>query len=114
VERRTRAGLLEFLRYLDQFGKTKAHALGCPFFGRPRRARACCARPRAASTRSSAACAPPSRSTGPGGRLEVNPFGARAVRLYLREVHDSQAKVRGIAYKKKRCKRPSTSSHSPP
>ena len=29
------AHVLEFLRYLDQFGKTKVHAPGCPFFGHP-------------------------------------------------------------------------------
>ncbi|XP_015638592.1 protein G1-like2 [Oryza sativa Japonica Group] len=45
-----------------------------------------------------------------GGHPEANPFGARVVRLYVR---DSQAKVRGIAYEKKRRKRPPTSfSHS--
>ena len=32
----------------------------------------------------------------------MNPFGARAVRLYLREVRDAQAKARGIAYEKKK------------
>ncbi|CAI0457919.1 unnamed protein product [Linum tenue] len=57
-----------------------------------------------------------------GGKPENNPFGARAVRLYLREVRDSQAKARGISYdKKKRSRnnntnnklsRPSTSSSS--
>ncbi|KAL4377107.1 hypothetical protein GQ457_02G033830 [Hibiscus cannabinus] len=40
-----------------------------------------------------------------GGRPEVNPFGARAVRIYLREVRDFQAKARGVSYAKKR-KRP--------
>ncbi|XP_057779639.1 protein G1-like4 [Salvia miltiorrhiza] len=29
------AHILEFLRYLDQFGKTKVHTAGCPFFGHP-------------------------------------------------------------------------------
>ncbi|CBI37128.3 unnamed protein product, partial [Vitis vinifera] len=54
------AHVLEFLRYLDQFGKTKP---------------------------------------------EANPFGARAVRLYLREVRDLQSKARGISYEKKKRKR---------
>ncbi|KAH9626009.1 hypothetical protein KSS87_016822, partial [Heliosperma pusillum] len=40
-----------------------------------------------------------------GGRPEENPFGARAVRLYLREVRDSQSKARGISYEKKKRKR---------
>ncbi|MCI24499.1 G1-like protein [Trifolium medium] len=35
----------------------------------------------------------------------MNPFGARAVRLYLREVRDVQAKARGIAYEKKKRKK---------
>ncbi|WJX18904.1 Protein LIGHT-DEPENDENT SHORT HYPOCOTYLS 4 [Trifolium repens] len=29
------AHVLEFLRYLDQFGKTKVHSQICPFFGHP-------------------------------------------------------------------------------
>ncbi|CAA6657974.1 unnamed protein product [Spirodela intermedia] len=29
------AHVLEFLRYLDQFGKTKVHSPTCPFFGHP-------------------------------------------------------------------------------
>lgn len=41
-----------------------------------------------------------------GGRPESNPFGARAVRIYLREVRESQAKARGIPYEKKKRKRP--------
>jgi len=27
--------VLDYLRYLDQFGKTKVHAPGCPFYGHP-------------------------------------------------------------------------------
>ena len=40
-----------------------------------------------------------------GGTPESNPFGARAVRIYLRDVRDFQAKARGVSYEKKR-KRP--------
>ncbi|KAF5738562.1 protein G1-like1 [Tripterygium wilfordii] len=40
-----------------------------------------------------------------GGGPEANPFGARAIRLYLREVRDLQAKARGISYQKKNKKR---------
>nr|KYP38058.1 hypothetical protein KK1_040705 [Cajanus cajan] len=68
------AHVLEFLRYLDQFGKTKVHTQLC--------------------------------------KPDANPFGARAVRLYLREVRDSQAKARGISYEKKKRKRPQ--QHPPP
>nr|CAD1843686.1 unnamed protein product [Ananas comosus var. bracteatus] len=41
-----------------------------------------------------------------GGRPESNPFGARAVRLYLREVRDHQSKARGVSYEKKKRKKP--------
>jgi hypothetical protein len=40
-----------------------------------------------------------------GGRPESNPFGAKAVRIYLREVREGQAKARGIPYEKKKRKR---------
>ncbi|KAK2990356.1 hypothetical protein RJ640_000802 [Escallonia rubra] len=58
------AHVLEFFRYLNQFGKTKENR----------------------------------------GKPESNLFGARAVRLYLRKIRDSQSKARGSSYeKKKRC-----------
>ncbi|KAL0721974.1 hypothetical protein Bca4012_036573 [Brassica carinata] len=37
-----------------------------------------------------------------GGRPDTNPFAARAIRIYLREVKGSQAKARGITYQKRR------------
>nr|KYP51364.1 hypothetical protein KK1_026795 [Cajanus cajan] len=40
-----------------------------------------------------------------GGLPETNPFASGAIRVYLREVRDSQAKARGIPYKKKKKKR---------
>ncbi|CAH8355152.1 unnamed protein product [Eruca vesicaria subsp. sativa] len=39
-----------------------------------------------------------------GGRLDLNPFAARAIRIYLREVKESQAEARGIPYQKKKWK----------
>ncbi|CBI15905.3 unnamed protein product, partial [Vitis vinifera] len=45
-----------------------------------------------------------------GGRPESNPFGARAVRIYLREVREGQAKARGIPYEKKKRKRPTVTA----
>ncbi|URD81096.1 hypothetical protein MUK42_10933 [Musa troglodytarum] len=77
------AHVIEFLRYLDQFGKTK-QAWGS--------LDALIGRLRAAYEES-------------GGKPETNPFAARAVRFYLREVRDSQAKARGIRYEKKKRKR---------
>jgi hypothetical protein len=96
------AHVIEFLRYLDQFGKTKVHADGCAYYGQPAPPGPCpcplrqawgsldalIGRLRAAYEESG------------GGTPESNPFAARAVRIYLREVRDSQAKARGIPYEK--------------
>ncbi|XP_040381163.1 protein G1-like2 [Oryza brachyantha] len=105
------AHVLEFLRYLDQFGKTKVHAAGCPFFGHPSPPAPCpCPLKQAWGSLDALVGRLRAAFEEHGGRPEANPFGARAVRLYLREVRDSQAKARGIAYEKKRRKRPPTSS----
>ena len=40
-----------------------------------------------------------------GGPPETNPFASGVIRMYLREVRDSQAKARGVPYKKKKKKR---------
>jgi len=109
------AHVLEFLRYLDQFGKTKVHAPGCPFFGHPSPPAPCpCPLRQAWGSLDALIGRLRAAFEEHGGRPEANPFGARAVRLYLREVRDSQAKARGIAYEKKRRKRPSASSQSSP
>ncbi|CAN4096967.1 unnamed protein product [Withania somnifera] len=88
--------VLEFLRYLDQFGKTKIHIHSCPFFGQPELSGAfldaLIGRLRAAYEEN-------------GGLPENNPFASGAIRVYLREVRDFQAKARGISYKKKKKKR---------
>lgn len=101
------AHVLEFLRYLDQFGKTKVHTQGCPFFGHPQPP-AACACPLRQAWGSLDALIGRLRAAYEenGGKPESNPFGARAVRLYLREVRETQAKARGIAYEKKKRKRP--------
>ncbi|KAE8780433.1 Protein G1-like2 [Hordeum vulgare] len=105
------AHVLEFLRYLDQFGKTKVHAPGCPFFGHPSPPAPCpCPLRQAWGSLDALVGRLRAAFEEHGGRPEANPFGARAVRLYLREVRDSQAKARGIAYEKKRRKRPPPSS----
>ncbi|CAN6215973.1 unnamed protein product [Urochloa humidicola] len=107
------AHVLEFLRYLDQFGKTKVHAPGCPFFGHPSPPAPCpCPLRQAWGSLDALVGRLRAAFEEHGGKPEANPFGARAVRLYLREVRDSQAKARGIAYEKKRRKRPSSSSSS--
>ncbi|CAL4889754.1 unnamed protein product [Urochloa decumbens] len=100
------AHVLEFLRYLDQFGKTKVHAPGCPFYGHPSPPAPCpCPLRQAWGSLDALVGRLRAAFEEHGGRPEANPFGARAVRLYLREVRDSQAKARGIAYEKKRRRR---------
>lgn len=102
------AHVLEFLRYLDQFGKTKVHTNSCPFFGCPHPPAPCpCPLKQAWGSLDALVGRLRAAFEEHGGSPETNPFGARAVRLYLREVRDSQAKARGIAYeKKKRNKKP--------
>uniref|UniRef100_A0A5B7BBT7 ALOG domain-containing protein n=1 Tax=Davidia involucrata TaxID=16924 RepID=A0A5B7BBT7_DAVIN len=100
------AHVIEFLKYLDQFGKTKVHVIGCPYFGHPNPP-APCACPLKQAWGSLDALIGRLRAAYEenGGRPESNPFGARAVRIYLREVRESQAKARGIPYEKKKRKR---------
>lgn len=105
--------MIEFLKYLDQFGKTKVHLSSdqCPYFGQQNPS-ASCACPLKQAWGSLDALIGRLRAAYEenGGRAESNPFGARAVRIYLREVRESQAKARGIAYEKKKRKRTSTTS----
>ncbi|KAK7278407.1 hypothetical protein RJT34_23435 [Clitoria ternatea] len=100
------AHVLEFLRYLDQFGKTKVHTQLCPFFGHPNPPAPCpCPLRQAWGSLDALIGRLRAAFEENGGKPEANPFGARAVRLYLREVRDSQAKARGISYDKKKRKR---------
>ncbi|XP_062095173.1 protein LIGHT-DEPENDENT SHORT HYPOCOTYLS 4-like [Humulus lupulus] len=101
------AHVLEFLRYLDQFGKTKVHTDTCPFYGQPHPPAPCsCPLKQAWGSLDALIGRLRAAFEENGGQPETNPFGARAVRLYLREVRDSQAKARGIAYEKKKRKKP--------
>ncbi|KAJ6689245.1 hypothetical protein OIU85_005627 [Salix viminalis] len=101
------AHVLEFLRYLDQFGKTKVHTQLCPFFGYPNPPAPCpCPLRQAWGSLDALIGRLRAAFEEHGGKPENNPFGARAVRLYLREVRDSQSKARGISYEKKKRKRP--------
>ncbi|WOL14810.1 protein LIGHT-DEPENDENT SHORT HYPOCOTYLS 5-like [Canna indica] len=98
------AHVIEFLKYLDQFGKTKVHAAECGYFGQPNPP-APCACPLKQAWGSLDALIGRLRAAyeeNGGGRPESNPFGARAVGIYLREVKESQAKARGVPYEKKR------------
>ncbi|XAR48958.1 hypothetical protein NMG60_11031955 [Bertholletia excelsa] len=101
------AHVLEFLRYLDQFGKTKVHIQLCPFFGHPAPPAPCpCPLRQAWGSLDALIGRLRAAFEENGGKPEANPFAARAVRLYLREIRDSQAKARGISYEKKKRKRP--------
>ncbi|XP_041007895.1 protein LIGHT-DEPENDENT SHORT HYPOCOTYLS 4-like [Juglans microcarpa x Juglans regia] len=101
------AHVLEFLRYLDQFGKTKVHTQLCPFFGHPNPPAPCpCPLRQAWGSLDALIGRLRAAFEEHGGKPEANPFGARAVRLYLREVRDSQSKARGVSYEKKKRKRP--------
>ncbi|KAL3507625.1 hypothetical protein ACH5RR_033007 [Cinchona calisaya] len=108
------AHVLEFLRYLDQFGKTKVHTQICPFFGHPNPPAPCpCPLRQAWGSLDALIGRLRAAYEENGGKPETNPFGARAVRLYLREVRDSQSKARGISYEKKKRKRPLQQQQQP-
>ncbi|CAK9323547.1 unnamed protein product [Citrullus colocynthis] len=108
------AHVLEFLRYLDQFGKTKVHTPICPFYGHPNPPAPCpCPLRQAWGSLDALIGRLRAAFEENGGMPEANPFGARAVRLYLREVRDLQSKARGISYEKKKRKRPQQQQQIP-
>ncbi|XP_019097382.1 PREDICTED: protein LIGHT-DEPENDENT SHORT HYPOCOTYLS 5-like [Camelina sativa] len=108
--------VLEFLKYLDQFGKTKVHAVSCPFFGQPNPP-AQCTCPLKQARGSLDALIGRLRAAFEeigGGLPDSNPFAAKAVRIYLKEVRQTQAQARGIPYDKKKRKRPHTTATATP
>ncbi|CAK9276835.1 unnamed protein product [Sphagnum jensenii] len=116
LARCTGTHVLDFVRYLDQFGKTKVHLTTCPYFGLPQPPHPCpCPLRQAWGSLDALIGRLRAAFEENGGKPESNPFGARTVRLYLREVREMQAKARGIAYGKKKRKRPPpapTSDHA--
>ncbi|KAL4386178.1 hypothetical protein GQ457_09G003000 [Hibiscus cannabinus] len=95
--------VLDFLRYLDQFGKTKVHQYGCVFFGQPDPPAPCtCPLRQAWGSLDALIGRLRAAYEEHGGSPGSNPFGNGAIRVYLREVRECQAKARGIAYKKKK------------
>jgi hypothetical protein len=114
LARCTGVHVLEFVRYLDQFGKTKVHNPSCPFFGLPHPPHPCtCPLRQAWGSLDALIGRLRAAFEENGGKPESNPFGARQVRLYLREVREMQAKARGIAYEKKKRKRMPPTSETP-
>ncbi|GAA0151579.1 hypothetical protein Leryth_008673 [Lithospermum erythrorhizon] len=109
--------IFEFLKFLDQFGKTKVHFQNCPFFGMPNPPAPCNCPLRQAWGSLDALIgrlrAAFEEHVGGGKNSEANnnPFGSRSIRILLRDVRDFQTKSRGISYQKKR-KRPSSSSNN--
>ncbi|GLU13809.1 hypothetical protein SLE2022_304190 [Rubroshorea leprosula] len=97
--------VLDFLRYLDQFGKTKVHLHGCVFFGQPDPPASCtCPLRQAWGSLDALIGRLRAAYEEHGGSPQTNPFGNGAIRVYLREVRECQAKARGIPYKKKKKK----------
>ncbi|KAJ8626610.1 hypothetical protein MRB53_019917 [Persea americana] len=107
--------VLEFLQYLDQFGKTKVHLHGCAFFGQPEPPAPCtCPLRQAWGSLDALIGRLRAAYEENGGSPETNPFAGGAIRAYLREVRESQAKARGIPYKKKKKKKnPNKSDEDP-
>ncbi|XP_047312962.1 protein LIGHT-DEPENDENT SHORT HYPOCOTYLS 5-like [Impatiens glandulifera] len=101
------AHVIEFMKYLDQFGKTRVHIQSCPFFGdqNPPAPCGCQLKQAWGSLDALVGRLRAAYEENDGGEPESNPFGTRAVRIYLREVRESQAKARGIHYQKKKRKR---------
>ncbi|KAF8053275.1 hypothetical protein N665_1437s0011 [Sinapis alba] len=114
------AHVLEFLRYLDQFGKTKVHHQNCTFFGLPNPPAPCpCPLRQAWGSLDALIGRLRAAYEENGGVPETSPFGSRSVRIFLREVREFQAKSRGVSYKKKRkmvnnMKQRTQSSSQPP
>ncbi|KAI3465835.1 hypothetical protein Pfo_022498 [Paulownia fortunei] len=95
--------VLDFLRYLDQFGKTKVHLQGCIFYGQPEPPAPCtCPLRQAWGSLDALIGRLRAAYEENGGSPEMNPFASGAIRIYLREVKECQAKARGIPYKKKK------------
>ncbi|KAJ1398918.1 ALOG domain [Sesbania bispinosa] len=86
--------VLDFLRYLDQFGKTKVHVQGCVFFGQVEPPGPCtCPLRQAWGSLDALIGRLRAAYEENGGLPESNPFASGAIRVYLREVRDSQAKA---------------------
>ncbi|CAK9133234.1 unnamed protein product [Ilex paraguariensis] len=97
--------VLDFLRYMDQFGKTKVHLQGCIFYGQPEPPAPCtCPLRQAWGSLDALIGRLRAAYEENGGSPETNPFASGVIRVFLREVKDCQAKARGIPYKKKKKK----------
>jgi hypothetical protein len=95
--------VLDFLHYLDQFGKTKVHLHGCMFYGQPEPPAPCtCPLRQAWGSLDALIGRLRAAYEENGGSPDTNPFASGSIRVYLREIRECQAKARGIPYKKKK------------
>ncbi|GMY04862.1 protein LIGHT-DEPENDENT SHORT HYPOCOTYLS 4 [Fagus crenata] len=107
--------VIDFLKYHDQFGKTKVHTKICPFYGNPQPPAPCpCSLRQAWGSVDSLIGRLRAAFEDNGGKPEANPFAAQSVRVYLREVREVQAKARGILYNKRKKKGESPPQQLPP
>lgn len=103
ISRFTANHVLDFLLYLDQFGKTKVHLNGCTYFGQPDPPGPCtCPLRQAWGSLDALIGRLRAAYEENGGLPETNPFASGSIRVYLREVRESQAKARGVSYRKKK------------
>ena len=96
--------VLSFLDYLNQFRKNKVHHQACAFFGQPDPPSPCTC-PLKQAWGSLDALIGRLRAAYEehgGGSPDTNPFANGSIRVHLREVRESQAKARGIPYRKKK------------
>lgn len=91
--------VLDFLKYLDQFGETKVHNISCDYYGEAHPPAACsCPLKQAWSSLDAVVGRLRVAFEEHGGSPETNPFGSPAVWLYLRQVKECQAKARGLSF----------------
>ncbi|KAH7836663.1 hypothetical protein Vadar_004071 [Vaccinium darrowii] len=100
------AHVLEFLRYLDQFGKTKVHTPICPFYGHPNPPAPCtCPLRQAWGSLDALVGRLRAAYEENGGNSETNPFGARAASAVTAATISREKKKRKSKHEKKKKKK---------
>ncbi|GAA0143308.1 hypothetical protein LIER_04025 [Lithospermum erythrorhizon] len=95
--------VVEFMKYLDQFGKTKVHLHGCDYFGKKEPPEPCnCPLKQAWGSLDALIGRLRAAYEENGGNAEMNPFACGGVKAYLREVKELQSIARGVSYVKKK------------
>ncbi|KAF5182143.1 Light-dependent short hypocotyls protein [Thalictrum thalictroides] len=111
--------IVDFLKHMDQFGKTKMHLSSCKFFGKSNIPKSSvvlvtcdCPFKQAWGSLDSLVGRLRAAFEENGGNPELNPFGTKVVRMYLKQVKEEQAKARGMPFEKRRKKSGATVSPS--